>query len=99
MFGALIVNPTDVGEANIARDQVGAFLRQYDHFRYIGAIPWNAKGVEMDHSVLKFRDLAVNFFDQNMRNDPLFLIQGKRGSIAEATDQQQFLGDPPVAIL
>ena len=53
----------------------------------------------MDHSVLKFRDLAVNFFDQNMRNDPLFLIQGKRGSIAEATDQQQFLGDPPVAIL
>ena len=83
----MILNSTSVGYKNLTNGQVEEFLRRHSELRHIAEIPWGPKGEERGHSAVKLGCLAVNYFDENIRNGPLLLIQGKRAAIHRVAQQ------------
>ena len=75
----MILNSTSAGYKNLTNGQVEEFMRRHSELRRLAEIPWGIKGQAREHSVVKLGGLSVNYFDKNIRNDPLLRIQWEKG--------------------
>ena len=93
----MIAIATSAQQYNVQREEVEQFLRQLLGLTQ-NEIAWDVKGQAMARAVVKFGDLAFNFFGKTDRESTLLLIQGHRAAAHQiALQLQRFLNDPPAA--
>ena len=93
----MILNSTSVGYKNLTNGQGEEFLRRHTEVRRRAEIPRAFKGRAREHSAAQFGCTDVNYFDKNIRNGPLFPIQGKRTASHQVAHQLEISTDAPPA--